>query len=442
MIHFSHATKRLKPLNAYTIIVLMSKLIIEGGRPLRGEVLISGSKNAALPILAASLLSAGESIIENCPNLIDISVLCEILEDLGAKITHNHSTLAIDTGKVAGGAPKDKLISQLRGSVLVLGPLLARFGKVRLAHPGGDKIGPRPIDVHLNVMKVLGAKVCINADNYSVEAEKLKGAKIVLSEMSVTATENAMMAACLAEGVTEIRMAAAEPEIVNLADFLRSMGAKITGDGTHVIKVEGVNHLLGPGKITVMPDRLEAVTFAIAAAVTQGDILIKGFRANDLDAVVNSLREANVKIEILNDNEARVQHSSFLKAIKIRTDVYPGFPTDLQAPFAVLLTQANGTSTIFETMYAGRLNYALELIRMGADITLIDQHRLQIVGPTPLRGKEIDSLDIRAGATLILAGLIAEGKSTLASFEVVDRGYEKIEEKLSSLGAAVKRDEN
>ncbi len=416
----------------------MSKLVIEGGEPLRGEVQISGSKNASLPILAATLLSEEVSVIENVPHLLDITVVQDALRGLKAEVSLDNRTLSVDTSKVAGGSPKPELIKQLRGSVLLIGPLLARFGEISIPHPGGDRIGPRPIDTHLKALQALGTEIKTDSTTYHLQARKLRGTKVVLSELSVTATENLLMAATLAEGVTEIRLAAAEPEIVNLANFLRSMGAKIEGDGTHVIRVEGVKKLTG-GRSQIIPDRLEAVTFALAGAMTQGEILIRGFVAEHLDAVVNTLREANVNLEILDSQVARVKHSSYLKPVKIRTDIYPGFPTDLQAPFAVLLTQAAGTSLIFETMYTGRLVYALELLRMGADVTILDQHRLQIVGPTPLKGKEIDSLDIRAGATLILAALIAAGRSVLDNFEVVDRGYEKIDEKLRSLGAKLRR---
>lgn len=415
----------------------MAKLIIEGGHRLTGEVTVSGSKNAVLPILAAALLADGECLIENAPNLSDVETLGDILRGLGAQVTRTHNTLVVNASKVSECRPDPALVGNLRGSILVMGPLLARLGCVTVPHPGGDRIGPRPIDTHLKALEGLGAKTRIEGSFYHLESARLKGNKVVLDELSVTATENLLMASVLATGVTEIRLAAAEPEVVNLAEFLKSMGAKIEGEGTHTIRVEGVEKLNG-GRVRIMPDRLEAATLAVAAAVTQGDVLIHGFMTDHLDAVVNKLREANVSFESEGEN-LKVTQRSFLRALNIRTDIYPGFPTDLQAPFAVLLTQAAGTSLIFETLYAGRLNYGLELLKMGANITLLDQHRLQIVGPTPLQAKEIDSLDIRAGATLVLASLIASGRSSIGGFELVDRGYERIDEKLQRLGAKLRR---
>jgi len=419
----------------------MSKLVIEGGCSLSGEVTVGGSKNAALPILASTLLTAEPCVINNMPDIQDIRTLSTILDSLGSVTNFSNNRLTVDGSKVDGRDPDFVLVRKIRASVLILGPLLARFKKIKVTHPGGCHIGARPIDVHLKAFQALGATIRSDDEFYYIEAPELIGTKIVLSEMSVTGTENIIMAAVLAKGITEIRLAAAEPEVNNLVECLNKMGAKISGIGTHTLIIEGVEKLHG-AELTVIPDRLEAGTFAIAAAVAHGDVLIKGYVHDHLDIFTEKLRDANVKFDLIGTDQIRVHRTTQIKPVDIRTDIYPGFPTDLQAPFGILLTQAMGTSKIYETMYDGRLNYFVELEKMGATANILDPHRAIVSGPTPLHGKEIESLDIRAGATLVLAALIAEGKSVISRAELIDRGYERIVDKLRGLGAKVERIED
>ena len=420
----------------------MSQFIITGGAALTGEVKVSGAKNAALPILASALLTTGTVVINNVPHIQDIRTMLEVLESLGCTVIDfsNHKVI-IDSSKADGRDPDFVKVKRIRASVLILGPLLARFHKVKVTHPGGCHIGARPIDTHLKAFEALGASVRSDEQFYYVEAlQGLRGTKIVLDEMSVTATENAVMAAVLTPGKTEIHLAAAEPEIGNLIASLNQMGAKISGAGTHNLVIEGVEKLHG-AEVTIIPDRIEAGTFAIAAAVMHGEVLIDGYNQEHLELFTNKLRAANVQIQILPGAQARVSRTTQLKAVDIRTDIYPGFPTDLQAPFAVLLTQAVGNSKIYETMYEGRLNYFQELAKMGASAQVLNPHEAVVFGPTPLFGKEINSLDIRAGATLILAALTAQGTSIITNAEMIDRGYEEIEKKLRALGAHIERKE-
>ncbi len=417
----------------------MSKFVIEGGNALSGEVRVSGAKNAALPILASALLTSETLVINNVPNIQDIRTMLEILESLGCTVIDfsNHK-LIIDGSKVDGHDPDFVKVKKIRASVLILGPLLSRFKKVKVTHPGGCHIGARPIDTHLQAFEAMGATVHSDDQFYHVETTGLKGVKVVLSELSVTATENVLMAAVLTPGITEIRLAAAEPEIGNLIEALNQMGAQIKGAGTHTLIIMGVEKLHA-AEIDIIPDRIEAATFAIAAAVMHGDVLIDGYTHDHLDLVTKKLLAANVKIQLAPNNCARVARTTQLRTVDIRTDIYPGFPTDLQAPFAVLLTQAAGNSKIYETMYEGRLNYLQELAKMGASAQILNSHEAVIFGPTPLVGKEIDSLDIRAGATLILAALTAAGTSVINNAEMIDRGYEDIEGKLRALGAKIER---
>ncbi|AKM84680.1 MAG: UDP-N-acetylglucosamine 1-carboxyvinyltransferase, UDP-N-acetylglucosamine 1-carboxyvinyltransferase [candidate division Kazan bacterium GW2011_GWA1_50_15] len=417
----------------------MSKFIIHGGARLEGEITVSGSKNAALPMLAATLLTNEICVVHNVPRIADVDQMLTILRSLGARVdwVADHS-VRIDASQVDGREPDYKQIKKIRASVLLIGPLLARLKRVTIPHPGGCHIGARPIGVHIQALEDLGAVVRTDNQLYYITAERLRGKRIVLGEMSVTGTAVVVMAACLAEGTTEIRLAAAEPETTNLLGMLQGMGAKIGGIDSHTLVIEGMGQLHGV-ETTVIPDRLEAGTLAIAAAITRGDVTIHGFMHSHLDIFIKKLRDANVQLQILSDNSVRISRTTLLKAVNIRTDVYPGFPTDLQAPLAVLLTQANGTSLIFETMFEGRLNYFQELARMGATANILDAHRAAINGPTVLYGKSIESLDIRAGATLILAALIAHGRSEIDHIELIDRGYERIDEKLNALGAQIER---
>jgi len=417
----------------------MSKLIIEGGQPLVGTVEISGAKNAALPILASTLLTQDTCTINNVPDIQDIHTLLKVLSSLGAQVSDfSNNSITLNNQNVDGRDPDFIQVKKIRASVLILGPLLAKFKKVKVTHPGGCHIGARPIDVHLKAFEALGAKVTSDEQFYYIQADELVGTKIVLDEMSVTGTENAIMASVLAKDVTEIHLAAAEPEIVNLINSLNAMGAKITGAGSHILRIEGVEKLHG-ANLTVIPDRIEAGTFAIAAAVAHGDLLIKGYTHDHLSIFTKKLRDANVQFELIDHDKIHISRTTVIKPVNIRTDIYPGFPTDLQAPFAVLMTQAQGISKIFETMYDGRLNYLRELNKMGANANILDNHRAVISGPTVLMGKEINSLDIRAGVTLVVAALVANGQSIINNVELIDRGYEKIEWKLSKLGVNITR---
>ncbi|MDD5605723.1 MAG: UDP-N-acetylglucosamine 1-carboxyvinyltransferase [Patescibacteria group bacterium] len=419
---------------------MATKLIVEGGHKLTGVVRVSGSKNAALPILASTLLTAEPVVIHNMPDIKDIRVLGEIIESMGGKVEWlGEGIVRVDNSGIDGEKEPDyKKIKQLRASIMIMGPLLTRFGQVRMSMPGGCHIGPRPIDVHLDGMEALGAKITNDGEYYILNANRLQGTKVVLDEMSVTGTSNVLMAAVMAGGTTEIRLAAAEPENNNLVACLIKMGAKISGAGTHTLIINGVDKLHG-GEVEVIPDRLEAGTFAVMAAVTQGEVTIQGYVWDHLDLVTNKLKEAGVRIEKVDANTAKILKTVSLKPVEIKTTVYPGFPTDLQAPFGTLLTQAAGTSKIHETMYDGRLNYFKELAKMGATADILDPHRAVVSGPTVLYGKEIDSLDIRAGATLVVAALAAHGKSIINQAELIDRGYERMDEKLRGLGAKIER---
>jgi UDP-N-acetylglucosamine 1-carboxyvinyltransferase len=415
----------------------MAKFVIEGGHKLSGEVKVSGSKNAVLPILAATLLSRETSEIENVPDIVDIHHLITILKDMGAEVSWEEGRLTINPEHVSLEGLNPRIFKKFRGSVVLVGPMLARFGKALIPQPGGCIIGVRPIDTHIHALEDLGSKVTFDGECYNFETDGLIGGKVVLDEMSVTGTENAIMAATCAAGISFIHLSAVEPEILNLIDFLQYMGAKISWQGSHTLMIEGVANLRG-GKVRVIPDRIEAGTWAIAAAITRGEVLIKDFPVADSQFLLKKLKEVGVRFEA-GEDWLRIKQSSNLRATNVKTAVYPGFPTDLQAPFTVLLTQAAGTSIMFETLFDGRLNYAQELAKMGANITALDPHRLQITGPTALKGKEIESFDLRAGATLILAALSAEGTSVIDKVELVDRGYEHIEKKLKELGAVIER---
>jgi len=417
----------------------MSKFIIHGGNSLNGEVEISGAKNASLKMMAASILTDEKVIIKNVPNIRDILVMKSILADLGAKISFQDNEMNIDCSNISKQQLDYQLVKHLRGCVVVIGPMLGKFGKVSLPQPGGCLIGNRSIDTHLRALEQFGVEITEDKDIYHFDSKGLKGNKIILEEMSVTATENVMMAATLAKGKTEIRLAASEPEIVDLAKMLNSMGAKISGAGTSIITIEGVKKLNGT-EHEVIPDRIEAGTFSIAVAVSRGDVVIKNIDTSHLEYILHKFKQANVNYEIKDNNKSlHIKATTEFKPLNIDTRPYPGYPTDLQAPLSVLLTQANGTSKIFETMYEGRLGYVKELTKMGAEIKDVDVHTIIISGPTPLYGKEITSFDIRAGATLIIAALIAEGKSAIDKVELVDRGYENIEKRLVNLGANIKR---
>jgi UDP-N-acetylglucosamine 1-carboxyvinyltransferase len=340
--------------------------------------------------------------------------------------------------KLIGAQPDYQLVKHMRASVVIIGPLLSRLKKVTIPQPGGCLIGSRPIDTHLNAFRKLGVEVRQEEDLYHFSINEIIGRKVVLDEMSVTATENMIMASVISKGTTEIRLAASEPEIEDLIKLLNKMGARINGGGTSNLVIKGVKKLHG-AKHRILADRIEAGTFAVAAAVSRGDVRIKGIVPDHLDSLLQKFDQANVKYEIEKNSILHIKPTTIFKPISFDTRPHPGFPTDLQAPMAVLLTQANGTSRIFETMYEGRFGYVTELTKMGANIKSLDSHTIIVTGPTPLYGKDITSFDIRAGATLIIAALIAQGNSLIDRVELVDRGYEKIEKRLQKLGAKIKR---
>jgi len=417
----------------------MSKFVIGGGNPLKGEVRIAGSKNAVLPILAATLLTDQDCEIRNIPKISDVDTMLGILKALGAQIEREPDRVYINTKKVKSWSPPDNLVAKMRASILLIGPLLARFGKVEIAAPGGCQIGSRRVDTHLKAFRALGAKVSKEGGRLELSASRLRGDRVILEEMSVTATENVLMAASLAFGDSEIRLAAIEPHVVDLTKFLAKMGAKVKGVGSHSLYVSGSNKkLLGSASHQVTPDMVEAATYILAGAVTEGAVEVFRTNPGHLDIFLSKLRQAGVSFE-LGQDWVRIFPSKKIKPVYIKTDCYPGFATDFQAPFTVLLTKAQGTSIVFETMYEGRLNYIPALVKMGAKAKIIDPHKMEIEGPGKLKGAKNTSFDLRAGATLVLAALAAEGKSEINKIELIDRGYENIENKLKALGANIKR---
>ncbi len=418
----------------------MSLFRINGGKPLRGTVAVSGSKNAVLPLLAATLLTDEPCLLHNVPRIRDAERLLDLVRSLGvlAEWVGDHD-LRVTARDAQLETLDRKTFASLRGSLLLLGSLLARFRDVTIPEPGGDLIGNRPIDTHLYALEQLGATIERTNGSYHLSAKNgIIGADIILPEFSVTATENALMAAATAKGRTVIKIAAAEPHVQDLISFLQKMGAKIHGAGTHTLTIDGVTRLQGV-EHTLIPDQLEVGTFAVAAAVTGGDVLITNIIADHVDLVRLKLQQIGVKAS-LEDHSLRVTASFPLRAFRLQTFPYPGFPTDLQAPFGVLATQCSGTSLIHDPMYEGRLGYVNELIKMGANAVICDPHRVLVTGPTPLYGREVKSLDIRSGATLLIAGLVAQGETIIHDAETIDRGYERFEERLRALGADIKRE--
>ncbi len=416
----------------------MSKFVIRGGKPLRGKIRAGGMKNAATPIIAATLLTDEECVIDNVPKISDVERMLDILKSLGARAewTNEHE-VTICAKDVDIKSLDEKTVKSMRSSILFLGSLLARFKKVSIPEPGGCIIGNRPPDTHFYALGKLGAKVTRENGHYHLEADKLVGSIVILPEFSVTATENLLMAASLAEGVTEVRLAAAEPHVQDLIKFLNNMGAEIRGAGTHNLSINGVKKLHG-ARHTLIPDQIEIGTLAVAAAVSRGEVTIENVMPEYLDIILLKLKEARVNLEVGN-NFLKIKPSANLCAFKLQTLPYPGFPTDLQAPFGVLATQCNGTTLIADPMFEGRMGYIGELIKMGANAIVADPHRVVINGPTPLYGQEIKSFDLRAGATLVIAGIIASGETVINEAEIVDRGYEAIEKRLAALGADIKR---
>ena len=413
------------------------KFLVTGGQKLEGQVRVSGSKNAALPIIAASLLTNEPIELTNVPNIEDIATMEHILHFIGVETEFEGNTMKIHAKDIANVEIEHELVSKLRASILLLGPLLARNGEVRLAFPGGCVIGKRPIDAHLFALEELGAEVVEDHEIIHLIGDNLTGSKFTMTEASVTGTENAIMAAVLAKGDTVIRLAASEPHVQDLCNFLNSMGAKIEGIGTHKLKIRGVKKLHGT-KYRITSDYLEAGTLVIAAAITGGSVDILDVNPAHLDIFWQKLREVGIVFE-LGENMVRVQPSKHLKAIRLQTAVFPSFPTDLQAPFTTLLTQAKGTSFIFETLFDGRLQYLYELQKMGLKPKIINPYQAEITGPTKLKGASVASCDLRAGAAVVIAALAAEGQTEISNIYYIDRGYERLDEKLNSLGAKIER---
>ncbi len=414
----------------------MKSIYINGGKKLSGEVSISGAKNAALPILAAGLLCGGKHRIANVPQLADVATFGRILQNMGIAFERQGHEITIDsTGLANPEAPYD-LVRTMRASVLVLGPLVARMGRARVSMPGGCAIGARPINLHLMGLEKLGATVEIEHGYVVASAKKLRGARICFDTVTVTGTENLMMAAALAEGETTLENAAREPEIVDLAQALVQMGAKIEGMGTDVIRIQGVESLR-PMDYTVMPDRIETGTFVIAAAITSGDMVIKNCFPGHLDAVLAKVIEAGGLVATT-ENTIHVRGQRPIRPVNVKTLEYPGFPTDMQAQIMSLMTLADGASMINETIFENRFTHVAELRRMGADIQT-DGRTAIIKGVPKLSAAPVMATDLRASASLILAGLAAEGQTVISRIYHLDRGYDNIEQKLSALGADIKR---
>ena len=411
------------------------RFIINGGKKLEGKIAVYSAKNAALKILAASVLTSKPVKIANLPQIEDINRMKELLADLGVK---NNSDI-FDCSRLKSGTLNYDIADRFRASIVLTGPLLTRLGRVSFPHPGGCTLGKRPIDFFVDGFKTFGASIKRTGSNFTAIAKnkRLIGAKFVFPMVSVTGTETLMMAAVLAEGKTILKNTACEPEIENLATFLNSLGAKIYGAGTPVITIEGVKSLKG-GEWTGMPDRIEAGTFVILGVAANSNIKVENCDTSHLDVLLTILEKAGANLEIGKDYVI-VKPSKKLRSVDITTREYPGFATDLQAPFTVLMTQAKGISLIHETIYNGRLFYTDILNQMGADITMADPHRVIVRGPAPLFGKKIYSPDIRAGMALLIAALIANGQSTIDNVYQIDRGYYKIDERLKALGADIKR---
>jgi len=414
----------------------LDKIVITGGVPLKGEVKISGAKNAALPILVSSLLTSGENIYHNIPRLVDIQTICKLLRMLGVKVEGEPPDLVVQAKAISNCEAPYDLVKTMRASILVLGPLVARLGEARVSLPGGCAIGARPVNLHLSALKELGAEVTLRGGYVEARAKKLRGAEIYFDIPTVTGTENIMMAATLAEGVTVLKNAAREPEVVNLAEVLNKMGARIKGAGTEIISIEGVDSL-SPVEAEVIPDRIEAGTFMIAAGITGGDVFLKGCEPGHLDALIAKLKATGMTIENRNSG-LRVKGGEKVRSVDIKTMPYPGFPTDLQAQMMALMTVSTGLSVITETIFENRFMHVSELLRMGADITIQGNNAI-VKGVPKLIGARTMATDLRASASLVIAGLVAQGVTEVERVYHLDRGYENIEVKLSLLGANIRR---
>ncbi|MGH7260048.1 MAG: UDP-N-acetylglucosamine 1-carboxyvinyltransferase [Nitrospiraceae bacterium] len=414
----------------------MDKIIITGGRRLQGDVKVSGAKNAALPILASVLLGGGECVVANVPHVVDVLTMSKLLGLLGASVRAEGDRVVMKMDALRSSEAPYELVRTMRASVVVLGPLLARWGEATVSLPGGCAIGTRPVNLHLAGLEKLGATVSVEHGYVKAKAARLKGARICLDFPTVTGTENLMLAACLAEGTTVIENAAKEPEILDLAAFLVKRGARIAGAGTDLITIEGVKELRGADH-EVIPDRIEAGTYLAAGAITGGDVCVKDCWPQHLEAVIAKLRETGAEV-VDNKESVRIKASGRLKSVDVKTYPYPGFATDMQAQMMALMCVAQGTSVITETVFESRFIHVPELRRMGAEIKVDGSHAV-VTGTAKLSGAPVMASDLRASAGLIVAGLAAEGETEIARVYHLDRGYERIEDKLSGLGAAIRR---
>jgi len=419
----------------------MDKLLIRGGRPLKGEVPVAGAKNAALPELCAALLTPEAVALANVPRLQDVATMIKLLRQMGVAVdrsdaTPDRVTLAAE-GSIEPVAPYE-MVKTMRASILVLGPLLARFGRATVSLPGGCAIGSRPVDQHIKGLQQMGAEIVVEHGNIVAQARRLKGARITTDMVTVTGTENLLMAAALADGETVLENAAREPEIPDLAELLIAMGARIEGHGSSRISIQGVERLHAPRRPhRIIPDRIETGTFLCAVAAAGGDVVVNGARADHLDAVIDKLREAGVGVDA-GDGWIRVRRGARAKAVNFRTSEYPAFPTDMQAQFMAVNCIAEGVATVSETIFENRFMHVNELLRLGADIR-IDGHTAIVQGVDRLSGAKVMATDLRASASLVIAGLVAEGETTVDRIYHLDRGYDRMESKLRSLGADIER---
>ncbi len=415
----------------------MQRFMIVGGNRLQGTVRVSGSKNATLPVMAASLLLDGECIIRGVPRLRDVAVMRDVLVHLGADVVWEKDTMRINARNITCQDVNEDLMRRMRASNLVLGPLVSRFRQARISYPGGCQIGSRPMNLHMKGLHALGVQITEKFGYINAKADKLQGAEIYLDLPSVGATENLMMAAVMAGGNTIIRNPAREPEIVDLQNFLNKMGAKVKGAGTDTIRVTGVDSLSGCVEHRVIPDRIEAGTHMVAAAITRGDVVVADVIPEHLEPVINKLRETGACVEVKED-QVRVATGKRPVAVDIKTMPYPGFPTDMQPQFMALLAIADGTSMVTETIFENRYKHVMELRRMGADIRM-EGHTAVVKGIHQLSGATVEATDLRAGAALVLAALAAEDGTVLERVEHIDRGYERLENKYNALGARIIR---
>ena len=406
---------------------------------MHGTVKIGGSKNAALPILAATLLTDQKCILRNVPDIEDVRTMLKILQSLGSAVHFKNNVVTIQTRKIYHKNIEINLCCRMRASVLLLGPLLARENYARLPYPGGCIIGARPLDTHIDVLGKLNVKQLSSGQNEIILSGKPRAAKVVLPEFSVTATENVIMAASRTLGETQIRLAAIEPHIQDLCVFLEKIGVDIWGIGTHSLRINGKKNLRG-AKHTIAPDYLETGTMVIAAVLTRGNVLIKNIVPKDLDALWNLLHEMGIKFELGKDTVKITPTEKWRACKRLQTNIFPGFPTDLQPPFVILLTQAHGEAKIHEALFEGRFKYMPELKKMGAKIKILNEHEALIFGPSKLHGGTVKSWDLRAGAAMVLAALVVKGKTVITDVSYIDRGYEKFDEKLRKLGADIRRE--